>query len=53
MNIEMDTLAKAMIDHQAQGPTRYKLWDKQWVCYIDSQQQVKQVTTALREHINQ
>jgi len=53
MNIEMDALAKATIDLQAQGPTRYKLEEEQWICYIAGWQQVKQVTTALQEHINQ
>jgi len=53
MNIEMDALVKATIDHQTQGPTRYQLSDKQWVCYMAGRQQVKQITTALQEHINQ
>jgi len=35
MNIEMDGLAKAMIDMQKQGPAWYQLGKEQWVCHIE------------------
>jgi len=52
MNIKMDLLAKAMIDRSATGPQKYHIAGEPWICYIKGIQQVKQVITALRNHIN-
>jgi len=52
MNIKMDSLAKATIDGQATRPQWYHIAGKPWICYINGQQQVKNVSTALRNHLN-
>jgi len=52
MNIEMDLLAKATITRDAKGPPKYKLEGKPWICYIEGQQQIKNVSTTLCTHIN-
>jgi len=52
MNIEMDLLAKATINGGAIGPQKYQIEGEPWVCYISSQQQIKQVGMTLQMHIN-
>ncbi len=52
MNIEMDLLAKAMIQSHFTGPQKYQLDREPWICYIKGQQQIKNVSTALCQHIN-
>jgi len=47
MNIEMDSLAKATIDGNATRPQQYHLKDEPWMCSIQGQQQVKNVSMAL------
>jgi len=51
MNIKMDALAKAMISQNTR-PLRYYLEGKPWTCYTEGHHLVKQVTAALRRHIN-
>jgi len=47
MNIEMDLLAKAMIQSNFTGPQKYQIGGEPWMCYIKGQQQIKNVSTAL------
>ncbi len=51
MNIKMDTLAKATIGQEI-GPQKYQIAGEPWICYIKGHRQVKEVSTALRTHIN-
>jgi len=53
MNIEMDSLAKDMIDTEKQGPAWYQLGKEQWVCHIEGRRLIKELTTSLCKHINQ
>ncbi len=41
MNIEMDLLAKAMIQSNFTGPQKYQIDGEPWMCYIKGQWQIK------------
>jgi len=52
MNIEIDLLAKAMIQSDIISPQKYQIDGEPWICYINGQHQIKNVSTALHNHIN-
>jgi len=52
VNIEMDLLAKAMINSDIIGPQKYQIDGEPWISYIQGQRQIKNVITALCTHIN-